>query len=97
MSLVDFVAIAPFWIELVFGGQISLGVLRMLRMMRMMRMLRMLRLLRMMRTMRMMRGLWVMRSSTPMRSQHLCAMSCELPQSLGTCGLTTATIVCYSE
>ena len=40
MSLVDFVAIAPFWIELVFGGQISLGVLRMLRMTRIFRVLK---------------------------------------------------------
>ena len=40
MSLVDLVAIAPFWIELAFGGQISLGVLRMLRMTRIFRVLK---------------------------------------------------------
>lgn len=40
MSLVDLVAIAPFWIELAFASQISLGVLRMLRMTRIFRVLK---------------------------------------------------------
>jgi voltage-gated potassium channel len=40
MCLVDIVAIMPFWIELFFGGEISLGVLRMLRMTRIFRVLK---------------------------------------------------------
>jgi voltage-gated potassium channel len=40
MCMVDLVAIAPFWIELFFGGEISLGVLRMLRMTRIFRVLK---------------------------------------------------------
>ena len=40
MNMIDIVAIAPFWIELFLGGQISLGVLRMLRMTRIFRVLK---------------------------------------------------------
>jgi voltage-gated potassium channel len=40
MNMVDLLAIAPFWIELVFAGDLSLGVLRMLRMTRIFRVLK---------------------------------------------------------